>query len=133
MRRSRSSCAERRNAGPRSHCSRCALRAGDRRIIGAMERKSEAYGAYAEHDGLALAELVRRGEVSPLDLVEAAIARIERHNPALNAVVHTMYDAARNAAREVRREAPFAGVPFLAKDLLAACAGEPMSSGSALY
>ena len=43
---------------------------------------------YSEHDGVSLAALVAKGEVTPLELVEAAIERIERHNPTLNAVVH---------------------------------------------
>ena len=43
---------------------------------------------YSEHDGLALASLVAKGEVTPLELVDAAIARIERHNPTLNAIVY---------------------------------------------
>ena len=47
---------------------------------------------YADHDGLGLAELVRRKEVTPAELVEAAIERIERHNPVLNAVVYKAYD-----------------------------------------
>ena len=46
-----------------------------------------AFDEYAEHDGLGLAALVAKGEVSPAELVEAAIARIERHNGVLNAVV----------------------------------------------
>ena len=43
--------------------------------------------AFSDYDGLGLAELVAKGEVTPLELTEAAIERIERHNPALNAVV----------------------------------------------
>ncbi|HYD45181.1 MAG TPA: amidase family protein, partial [Phenylobacterium sp.] len=84
---------------------------------------------YARHDGLALAELVRRGEVTPLELVEAAIEGIERHNGVLNAVVHKAYDEARAvAARPLA--GPFAGVPFLIKDLGLEVAGWPRTSGS---
>ena len=50
---------------------------------------------YADYDALGLAELVRKREVTPVELVEAAIERIERHNPALNAVVFKAYDEAR--------------------------------------
>jgi len=50
---------------------------------------------YADHDGLGLADLVARREVTPLELVEAAIERVERHNPKLNAVVYKAYDEAR--------------------------------------
>ena len=80
---------------------------------------------YVRHDALALAELVRRGDVSASELLESAIARIELHNPALNAVVRKRYDAARAEALAVDPAAPLAGVPFLVKDLLATLAGEP--------
>ena len=80
---------------------------------------------YVRHDALALAELVRRGDVSASELLKSAIARIELHNPALNAVVRKRYDAARAEALAVDPAAPLAGVPFLVKDLLATLAGEP--------
>ncbi len=57
-----------------------------------------AFTEYSEYDGLGLGELVRRGDVSAPELVEEAIARIERQNPVLNAVVHKAYDAARRAS-----------------------------------
>ncbi len=84
----------------------------------------EQYGA---HDGLGLAALVRAGEVSPRELVECAIARIEATNPTLNAVVHTFYDRALAAADGAVPDGPFAGVPMLLKDLIAAYAGEPLT------
>jgi len=82
-------------------------------------------------DGLAQAELVRRREVRPIELVDAAIERIERLNPLLNAVVTPMVDLARAQAQAGLPDGPFAGVPFLLKDLLAAYAGVRMTSGSA--
>jgi amidase len=85
---------------------------------------------YAGHDGLGLAALVARGEVSPAELVEAAIACIERHNAALNAVVYKAYDEARRAAAGVLPEGPFKGVPFLIKALVRRVAGWPCSMGS---
>lgn len=85
---------------------------------------------YTQYDGLGLAELVRTGQVTPLELVEAAIARIEQLNPQLNAVVYKLYDQARRAAQKPLPAGPFQGVPFLLKDLLSALAGVPMSSGS---
>ena len=88
---------------------------------------------YLSHDALALADLVRRKEVSPRELVDAAVARIEQVNPRLNAVVHTMFEQARRAADRGAGTGPFAGVPFLIKDLLTSYEGEPMRSGSALY
>ena len=82
-------------------------------------------------DATAQAELVRRREVKPVELVDAAIKRIERLNPTLNAVVTPMYDLARRAATGPLPEGPFAGVPFLLKDLLASYAGVRFTEGSA--
>lgn len=87
---------------------------------------------YAAHDGLGLAALVRSGQVSAAELLETAVARIEAVNPALNAVVRTRYDAARREAAQVDPRAPFCGVPFLVKDLLATFAGEPTGQGTGL-
>src|SRR5437870_7816140 len=88
------------------------------------------FAEYAQYDGLGLAALVRRKEVSPAELVEAAIERIERHNGTLNAVVHKAYDEARRTASGRLPEGPFTGVPFLVKDLGCPVAGWPRSSGS---
>lgn len=85
---------------------------------------------FAALDATAQAELVRRKEVKPIELVEAAIKRIERINPTLNAVITPMFDEARETAQSELPDGPFAGVPFLLKDLLAAYAGVRMSSGS---
>jgi amidase len=82
-------------------------------------------------DATAQAELVRRGEVTSAELVEGAIERIERLNPVLNAVVTPMYDLARAAAAGPPPEGPFAGVPFLLKDLGVGAAGVRMTGGSA--
>jgi amidase len=82
-------------------------------------------------DAIAQADLVRRGELRPIELVEAAIARAERVNPALNAVVTPLYKQARAAAGGNLPEGPFRGVPFLLKDLLASYAGARMTGGSA--
>jgi amidase len=84
---------------------------------------------YAEYDGVGLAELVRQRQVAPAELVEAAITRVERRNPAINAVVHPAFDEAR-AKADALPEGPFRGVPFLVKDLLIAVAGWPRTSGS---
>ena len=80
-------------------------------------------------DATAQAELVRTKQITPPELVEAAIARIERLNPQLNAVVTPMYDEARRRVESELR-GPFAGVPFLLKDLLAEHAGSALSEGS---
>ncbi len=89
-----------------------------------------SFPEYSDHDGLGLAALVAKGEVSAPEVVEAAIERIERHNPAINAVVHKAYDEARAAAAGPLPDGPFKGVPFLVKDLLIAVAGWPRTSGS---
>jgi Asp-tRNA(Asn)/Glu-tRNA(Gln) amidotransferase A subunit family amidase len=81
-------------------------------------------------DATAQAELVRKKEVKPIELVEAAIARIERLNPELNAVVTPMFDLAREAASAEISKGPFSGVPFLLKDLLAQYAGVRLTGGS---
>ena len=89
------------------------------------------FAQYADYDGLGLAELVRQRQVTPAELVEAAIERIERHNPALNAVVYKAYDEARaSTISDPLRSGPFAGVPFLIKDLGAQVKGWPRTSGS---
>ncbi len=82
-------------------------------------------------DAMGLAELVKTGAVSPLELVEWSIARIERINPQINAIITPMYDEARRAAKEPL-SGPFAGVPYLIKDILAACKGVRYTSGSRL-
>jgi len=87
------------------------------------------FAEYEQYDGLGLAELVRKGEVTPGELCQEAIDRIERVNPQINAVVTPMYEEGRKTAAECSTDGPFAGVPFLLKDLLAAYAGVPMSQG----
>jgi amidase len=90
-----------------------------------------AFAEYDRHDGLGLAHLVRRGEVAPSELLEEAIARIERHNPKLNAVVYKAYDEARKVAKGKLPDGPFKGVPFLIKDINLPVKGWPMTNGSA--
>lgn len=79
---------------------------------------------------IAQAKLVREKRVSPRELVEAVIDHIERVNPQINAIVTKMFDQALNAANGEIPPGPFAGVPFLLKDLQAAYQGVPMTSGS---
>ncbi len=77
------------------------------------------------------ADLVRSGQVSPLELVEAAIERIERVDPSLNAVIHRRFAAASDEAAGELPEGPFRGVPIVLKDLGASQAGEPYCEGTA--
>ena len=85
---------------------------------------------FASLDATAQAELVRNGKASPLELTEAAIRRIQRVNPAINAVVTEQFERALRDARSPLPEGPFRGVPFLVKDLHAADAGVRMTQGS---
>ena len=90
---------------------------------------------YVAHDGVALAELVRKGEVSAAELAEEALKRIEKHNPTLNAVVTDMADQGRGIARDIDagdKAAPFAGVPFLLKDIMGDFEGVATQYGSRL-
>lgn len=77
------------------------------------------------------AALVRSGQVSPLELLDAALERAERIDPAINALTYVWADMAREAARSLPDEGqPFRGVPFVLKDLHAAMRGTPMSNGN---
>ena len=82
-----------------------------------------------QYDALGLADLVRRREVKPIELVDAAIERIERVNATLNCVILENYGAAREAAERPLPDGPFAGVPLLLKDILTAYRGLPMTGG----
>ncbi len=84
-------------------------------------------------DATAQAELVRSGEASPQELVEAAIARVEAVNPQLNAVIHELFEQGlEEASSDDLPDGPFKGVPFLFKDLGAAYAGQPLHLGMKL-
>lgn len=80
-------------------------------------------------DATAQAELVRSGEASALELVDDAIARVEKLNPELNAVIHPRFDRARDEARAPLPDGPFRGVPLVLKDLQAALEGDPVHEG----
>jgi amidase len=88
---------------------------------------------YRQYDATALAELVRKGEVTDQQLLELAIARTEAINPKINAIITPVYELAKRQCRSsYEADQMFSGVPFLLKDLLSALAGVPMSSGSKL-
>jgi amidase len=80
-------------------------------------------------DATGQAELVASGHASPAELVDAAIERAERLNPELNAIIHPLYEEAREAAAGDVPDGPFKGVPFLWKDLGAGLAGQPLHMG----
>src|SRR5437868_7296985 len=79
-------------------------------------------------DATEQARLVRDGEASPAELVEDAIARIEALNPELNAVIHPLFEQARDATADLP-EGPFRGVPFLVKDFSCYMKGVPVHEG----
>jgi amidase len=92
-----------------------------------------AIAEYGQLDALGLAELVRRRQVTAAELLEEAIARNERVNGKINAVVIKLYDDARRAAASAPANAttaPFAGVPFLVKDIYCEMAGLPATACS---
>jgi len=116
-----------KNNGGRAH-KRCEVTGGYRAPGGCPG----SVGDVAEMtwlDATAQADLVRRGEVTPKELTEAAIARIEAVNPRLNAVIRTRFDAARQEAEGDLPDGPFRGVPILFKDLGCMVAGEPTACG----
>ncbi|MHB8464102.1 MAG: amidase [Acidimicrobiales bacterium] len=80
-------------------------------------------------DGCAQAELVRGGGASPSELVDEAIARVEKLNPELNAVIRTRFDRARAEAAGTLPDGPFRGVPLVLKDLSCYTAGEELHEG----
>jgi amidase len=87
------------------------------------------FSEYSNYDGLGVAELVKKKKVKPSELVEAAIERIERLNPKLNAVVFKGYDDARARAK-TKLSGVFAGVPMLLKDILGFKKGWPNRDGA---
>lgn len=83
---------------------------------------------FEKEDGLGLGELVRKGELLPVELVDESIRRIEKLNPTLNAVIHKSYDAAREIAKGPLPEGPFKGVPYLLKELATMWEGQPTTN-----
>lgn len=88
---------------------------------------------YESYDAMGLAELVRRGEVTPEELLETAIAAVEARNPALNAVVMKMYEEAHACIKAGLPKGPLCGVPFLLKDLGAFYKGSRTTFGCRFF
>ena len=88
---------------------------------------------YEARDAVGLAAWVRGGEVSPAELLEAAVARVEARDPALNAVVIRAFEEGRKAIEAGLPEGPFRGVPWLLKDLYAAWKGMRLTNGSRFF
>jgi amidase len=85
---------------------------------------------YAAHDALGLAELIKRRDVSAAELLDTALARLEAVNPKINALAHKYEEIARRQIAAGLGGGPFAGVPFMEKDLYANVAGAPITNGS---
>ena len=103
-------------------------------ILHATRRASlptDELAAIREHTRTSVV-LLASGEASALELVDAAIARTEALNPQLNAVIHELFEDARELAEGDLPDGPFRGVPFLFKDLGAALAGQPLHVGMEL-
>lgn len=88
---------------------------------------------YRRYDALGLAQLIRQKEITAAEVVEIATQRAEHVNPKINAIVHPLYDLARKMAGEATSENPFAGVPFLIKDLGLSIQDTPRRTGSKGY
>jgi Asp-tRNA(Asn)/Glu-tRNA(Gln) amidotransferase A subunit family amidase len=98
-----------------------------------MEEGRDMIGELETLDGLAIADLVRRRQLSAAEVLEDTIARIEARNPALNAVVTRLYDQARDAVATGLPDGPFTGVPYLFKELVVSVLGAPTTSASRLF
>ena len=91
------------------------------------------FAEYDQYDAIGLAELIRDGQVSATEVLGAAIVRVETLNPRLNAVVHTMYDEARESIDAGLPNGPLAGAPYMLKDLYVLYTGVPTRNGSRLF
>ena len=100
----------------------------------ALAAKERGMGSMLNgHDSLGLADLVRKKQVSPTELLDAAIARAEAMNPRFNFMAQKHYDYARKAIANGLPQGPFTGVPWLLKDLNTHIAGELTEGGSRFY
>ncbi len=91
------------------------------------------FSEYGNYDAVGLAELIRDSEVTAEEVLEAALVRMRAMQPELNAVVTEMESEARRTLEAGLTKAPFAGVPFMIKDLNCLYAGVPMQNGSRFY
>ena len=93
----------------------------------------DIFREYENYDALGLAQLVKKGDIRAEELLEAAVDRVEKRNPKLNAVVNKMYDQARESIAAGLPKGPLEGVPFLLKDLGVFYKGVPTSYGSRIF
>lgn len=92
-----------------------------------------SFKEYTQFDGVGLADLIRKGEISPLEVLEEAITRTEKINPKINAVITKMYDEAKRSIEKGLPEGPFKGVPIMLKDILQLYKGVRYTLGSKLF
>lgn len=83
----------------------------------------------ARFDAVALAAMVRAGELHPAEIIDDTIQRMERLNPHVNAVIHPAFEQARRIAAGNLPDGPFRGVPMLLKDLWPSSTGDPYHLG----
>ena len=93
----------------------------------------EPFPEYENYDALGLAELVRNGEVTATELLDAAIARAEMRNPTVNAIVDKLYDHGRDTIAAGLPDGPFTGVPYLLKDIGGVLGGYVQTRGSRFF
>src|SRR4030095_2409234 len=97
------------------------------------EATMSGFAEYERYDALGLGDLVRKRQVTPDELLDAALSRVAARNPTVNAVVMPLEEHARKAIAEGIPAGPFSGVPYLMKDLTASLAGVPMTRGSRFF
>lgn len=101
--------------------------------LGATAKNAMSFDEYRSYDGLGLAELVRDGDVSALEILELAVNRATAVNPTINCIVEKLYDRAAQQIKAGLPAGPFAGVPFLLKDLAVALEGTVTTQGSRFF
>src|SRR5699024_7568672 len=97
-----------------------------------MRRRHMDLNTYLTLDAIARADLVKKKEVSPKELVELSFHQLEKVNPSLNLAAHTRKKKALTEAENIQEDSPFAGVPILLKDISQSLKGERLTSGSKL-
>ena len=100
---------------------------------GLWAKTSDIASFYANADAMAMAAAVKRGDISALELLDEAIARVERVNPVINAITLKHYELARQQIKAGLPPGPLSGVPFLLKDLGVTLAGTITTQGSRLH
>ncbi|MGH7010909.1 MAG: amidase family protein, partial [Caulobacteraceae bacterium] len=88
---------------------------------------------YETYDAVGLADLIAKRALTPGELLDAALERVDAVNPKINAVIRTLEPHARRAIDEGLPDGPLHGVPFLLKDISARMRGAPTSAGSRLF